>query len=101
MEFSAIGIANDFSVEKGWEFLKSTGYYDEVIIGKNWLNSGSIEHIWNHEQPAPAMPQILVFKREINIDESIMVGKKSYLARYIGSGEIEDWVNSGALFTSD
>lgn len=100
-EFSAVGIANDFSVKKGWEFLNSTGYFDEVIIGKNWLNSGSIEFIWNHDQPEPSMPQIIVFEREVNVGEFIQVGQKKYLARYAGSAEIEEWVNSGADFTTD
>lgn len=63
--FSVIGVANDFSIPKGWEFLNSSGYYDEIIIGKNWKNIGSIQFIWNQENITAAMPTVIVFERHV------------------------------------
>ncbi len=94
-QFSVIGIANDLSVEDGLEFLEESGYFDEIIVGKNFLNLGSIDLIWNEDSNDYAVPQIFVFEREITVDKDITVGPKTILATYSGRDEIEEWVNNG------
>lgn len=96
MNYSVIGVANDQSVQKGWDFLNSSGYFDEVIIGKKWRNTGSINFIWNNEKAKPEVPQIVVFKRKVSYGNRINVGKKIYLARVMGYPAIKKWLDNGA-----
>lgn len=96
MNYSVIGVANDDSVQKGWEFLNSSGYFDEVIIGKSWANSGSLEFIFNHEGVTPGIPHIVVFKRSLKFEKGIEAGSKEILVRKVGENAISEWVQEGA-----
>lgn len=101
MNYSVIGVANDQSVEKGWKFLNSSGYFDEVIIGKKWTNSGAIDFIFDQEGVRPAIPQIIVFKRLLEFNDGIEVGKKKIIVRKIGANAIYEWVENGTPFGND
>lgn len=101
MNYSVIGVANDESLNDGWNFLQSSGYFDEIIIGKNWLNTGSIEFILKHEDILPGVPQIVVFKREIMFDEKTHVGEKEILVRKIGQKQMDKWIQNGISIDID
>lgn len=98
MNYSVIGAANNKSVQKGWEFLNNSGYFDEVIIGKQWRNSGSLEFIMNPKDVKPAIPQIIVFSRPLRFEDGIKVGNKKILVRKIGAVAIHKWVEQGMPF---
>lgn len=102
MEYSVIGIANDLDVQEGLDFLNSAGDYDEVIIGKHWANTGSIDFIWDQEQPEVGIPQVIVYKREVSFYHAgtavMSFGEKEYLARHMGMHPIQDWIAEGAIF---
>lgn len=97
LQFSVIGIANDISIDRGLDFLKNSGYFDEIIVGKNFLNTGTVDYIWNNDQTDYEIPQVIVFEREITIGDNISVGPKNYVAKYSGKDEIEEWVKNGAV----
>lgn len=101
MNYSVIGIASDQSVEKGWNFLNSSGYFDEIIIGKKWINSGTTDFIWNRKGVKPAIPQIIVFKRSLEFKEGIEVGEKKIIVRKIGVNAIHKWVEKGTPISED
>lgn len=101
MNYSVIGIANDQSIEKGLGLLNSTGYFDEVIIGKKWTNTGSINFIWNQEVVRPAVPQIIVFRRSMEFKEGIEIGKKEVLIRKVGVNSIHQWLEDGVILNYD
>lgn len=101
MNFSVIGVANDQSIQKGWDFLKSNGHFDEVIIGKKWINSGSIEFILNFEEVLPGIPQIVIFKRSLVYKEGLDVGENKIVARKIGEEAIRNWLENGAPFANN
>lgn len=101
MNYSVIGIANDESVERGWNFLNGNGYFDEFILGKKWINSGSIDLIWNQEPVKPAVPQIIVFSRSIEYGKGIEIGEKNILVRKAGKEAINEWLDEGAPLNYD
>lgn len=59
----AIGI--DWDVEEGFGIIQSIGSFDEVSIGRNWINEAAMSHIWNDEETQPSVPQVLVFTRDV------------------------------------
>ena len=101
MNYSVIGAANNQSVQKGWDFLNNSGYFDEVVIGKQWINSGSLEFIMKPKDVKPAIPQIIVFSRPLRFEEDIKVGNKKILVRKIGAVAIQKWVEEGMPFDDD
>lgn len=101
MNYSVIGVSNDQSIQEGLELLNSTGYFDEVIIGKKWINSGSIDFIWDQKEVKPAVPQIIVFNRSLKFEEGIIAGEKNIMVRKVGVREIDQWFEDGAPFNND
>ena len=101
MNYSVIGVANNQSVQKGWDFLNSSGYFDEVVIGKQWRNSGSLEFIMKPKEVRPAIPQIIVFSRPLIFEEGIKVGNKQILVRKVGAVAIHKWVEEGMPLNSN
>ncbi len=100
MGYSVMGIANDHPPKKGWEFIQSNGYFDEVIVGREWFNSGSIDFLINRSDSLPSVPQVIVFEREIDIGNDIKIGEKNILVRLKGN-EIEEWIENGADLNMD
>ncbi len=40
--FVTTGVSTDLDVDRGWQFLSESGRFDEVIIGRGWLNQGAV-----------------------------------------------------------
>ncbi|MDZ7715067.1 MAG: hypothetical protein U5J95_02525 [Balneolaceae bacterium] len=60
------------------------------------MNQGAIEFMWDREKPVPAVPQVIVFERSLNLENMISVGEKNYLIRLKGYNEIAQWANNSA-----
>ncbi|MFQ5889520.1 MAG: hypothetical protein ACE5JR_05655 [Gemmatimonadota bacterium] len=100
--FYAIGVALDWSIEDGMELLRSTATFDEILVGRNWLNTGAIEHIWSDPGTRQLIPQVIVFEREVRWgSQEIELGPKRVLRRVGGGGEISEWVEAGAPLSAD
>lgn len=92
-----VGVATDWSIQDGLRFLTHFGPFDEVVIGRNWLNSGAIRYIWHDFRGTPALPQILVLERPVQVDSTVIsVGSERLLARKVGSIEIVAWATGQA-----
>ncbi|HEY7028246.1 MAG TPA: hypothetical protein VH438_11595 [Gemmatimonadales bacterium] len=94
--FTAIGVAMDWSVEEGYDFLRKSGEWDEVVTGSNWINLGALRYIWADSTALSAMPQLVVVRRDIDWGKTqIDLTKERILLRLMGAPEIESWIRRG------
>ncbi len=95
--FRAVAVALDWDVATGYAFLERFGQFDQVSVGANWMNEGSIKYIWRDVPGHATMPQVLLLSRNVVADSSgIHVGPERLLRRLVGTEEIRRWVESGA-----
>lgn len=62
MSFRAVGLAVEWSVQKGEAHLNKLGYFDEVSVGYNWGNSLALKYLWN-PGATRGKPEVLVYRR--------------------------------------
>lgn len=89
--FVTIGVALDWSIPKGMAMLERFGPFDEVMVGRSWLNSGVVKYIWKDVPGFAATPQIVVLEREIANDGGFVVGPEQVRTRRIGADAIIAW----------
>lgn len=88
-----VGVALDVSPDDGLKFLSHYGRFDEVLAGRNWLNTGAIDYIWRDTPGAASLPQLIVLERHVDEGKtSISVGTDHLIRREIGIEEIRNWV---------
>ena len=96
-QFLSTGVAVDWELESGIDFLAAFGEFDEIIVGGNWLNSGAITYVWRDFPGASDVPQVVVVKRSVDVSSNtISVGEEEILARLVGAEHIMKWVDLGA-----
>ena len=88
--FSAIGVVKNYDWEEGIAFLSESGYFDEVIAGRSWFNTGVVEHCHNQADCSPSMPMIRVFEREVT-NEDLPDGRFRRVVRSAGVSPDRDW----------
>lgn len=85
--FSSIGVSLDWRVSVGTKYLESLGPFDEVLIGRSWLNSGALKYIWGDQLGGPAaVPQLLVVERFLDQPASNVIHVASERVLYRMSG---------------
>lgn len=100
--FTAIGVARDWDVDAGLDHLRKFGKFDEVMAGRNWLNSGVRRYVWEEIPGEAATPQVLVVERFVGdpapAAQGIQYGIKDerIIIRKVGADEILEWVHQGA-----
>jgi hypothetical protein len=94
MGFNAIAVAIDWNVERGVEYLRNLGEFDEIIVGRNWINSGLDRYVYQFHHSA-TVPQIVVVVEEVQHDPFDYKLGASLTTR-VGADEIVDWASSGA-----
>ncbi|RME20760.1 MAG: hypothetical protein D6800_12840 [Candidatus Zixiibacteriota bacterium] len=95
--FVAQGVALDWDVDAGYQFLKAFGAFDEIVVGRNWFNIAANEYIWESGDTIPLIPQVLVFLRETSLaPERVSFGPRRIIGRYLGDTTIVAWVQRGA-----
>lgn len=93
--FSTIGVSDNWSTERGLLILERMGPFDELIVGRNWLNSG-VELYVTALGGRAAVPQLVVVARQIAIDErGVHYGETHELQRVVGGAELENWSRRG------
>jgi len=95
--FVAVGVARDWDVREGINYLDRFGTFDEAMAGRGWLNTGILKYIYGDIPGRGAIPQILVVDRYVSgRDSSIRsISDEVLLARKIGVDEIRDWFELG------
>jgi hypothetical protein len=93
--FSTVGISVDWSVSNGLRILSGLADFDEVIVGRNWLNSGARRYI--HDlRGEPSVPQVVVILEDIRVDTlPIQFGKPRQILQLIGPQAISEWASAG------
>ena len=66
--YSTVGIADDWSVDRGLQIIREFGPFDELVLGRNWFNSGVKSYVTDMDGRA-GVPQIVVTLQEISIDQ--------------------------------
>lgn len=100
MTFKAVGVALDWSPERGIEHLETMGRFDEISAGYNWGNTLALQHIWSDGSALPRTPQILVYKRILvapQRDRALHYeeNQREIIINKAGFGAITDWAESG------
>lgn len=94
--FAAVGVALDWAAEDGLTFLRAFGQFDELLVGRNWLNTGAIKYIWKELPGRAAIPQVLVVRRRIQVGRTgITVSHEELLLRRVGVHAILAWADVG------
>lgn len=96
--FASLGVAMDWSVPQGVEFLRGTSSFDEIVVGRNWANSAVIDLIWSKPEARTGVPQVVVYERSVKIDSAafdITYSDREVLRRLTGADEIVEWVKAG------
>lgn len=87
----------DWQTSGGLKFLTRFAPFDEISVGRNWLNSGAVEYIWSDVPGEARIPQLLVLRRQIAVtDRGVEIGAPRVVTRKIGSEEIRAWLANGA-----
>jgi hypothetical protein len=98
-----LGIAVEYDLEAGFNHLQSlSDGFHEVVVGGNWLNSGTEKFIWGNLGEVPGLPQILVVSRTVVQGESTFsVQDEELIFRLVGADQIMAWVDGGAPIRLD
>jgi hypothetical protein len=94
--FSAAGVDMGWSVEKGIDFLRETGRFDEIMVGRSWTGSAGTRYIWREEVTSPSKPSIVVYERRVTPEDRISISEPTYLVSKSGASNIVEWVEDGA-----
>lgn len=99
--FTTLGIAREWDTEAGIEHLRRFGRFDEVIAGRNWINTGLLRYLWEDLPGTAETPQLLVVDRRLvnrRTPEAAdgLLRDERVVVRKVGSLEIERWLAQGA-----
>jgi hypothetical protein len=97
LAFSTTGVAVDASIERGLDFLKNVGPFDQIVVGREWENSAVLELMAaGGSESIIGIPQIIIYERTIeHRGQQIVASKPTILERIPGTG-IPLWVQYGA-----
>lgn len=100
-QYSTIGVSDDWSIERGLKKLQTMGPFDEIIVGRNWLNTG-IESFVTDLGGVPGVPQLFLGVREISTDTiPFEYGAFRELLRLVGRSALMQWVEAGCPINAD
>lgn len=84
----SIGVSDEWSVERGIAKLRSIGRFDEVVVGRNWFNSGIARFVAVPTIRA-AVPQVVVVCQGVVTDSIPFVyDEPSTVVRLVGEEEL-------------
>ncbi len=92
MQVAFVGVALDDNLSTGLKWLVSVGPFDEIGVGRNWLNSYMI-HLVHRDLPGDAaIPQLIVIRRAVSSTRAgtVLVGSDDIVAREVGLDGIRE-----------
>lgn len=98
VRFATAGVGIDHRPSDAIKFFNKFGPFNELIIGRNWTNSGALRYLWGEFSGAPETPQVVVVARTLSDSSNWVVQVKSerVLLRLSGLRQILRWINAGA-----
>jgi hypothetical protein len=101
-DFSAIGADMGWDVERGIAFLKKTGRFDEIMVGRSWTGSAASQYIWQDDASSPAKPSVVVYERNVESEDGrISISEPEYLVSKSGVGAVMKWVKAGVPLNAE
>lgn len=95
--FATMGVAQDNTVELGIEHLRRFGRFDEMAVGRGWLNTSLLKYVYGELPGVAATPQVVVVARSlIEHGGQWDVDGEQVLVRLSGLSEIRRWVEGGS-----
>ncbi len=87
--FSTVGVSLDGSVADGKAWLAPFGTFDELVFGRNWLNSVVVEYIWSDPDAKPAIPQLILLRHHVERGQrTIRLSRDTIVRRWVGVGDL-------------
>lgn len=84
-----VGVSVDPVGGPGLTFLRRFGPFDEISVGRGWLNSGAIAFVVRDSRGELAIPHLAILSRRIDVGQTdLRVSQDSVLARYVGTNAI-------------
>ncbi|MEJ7813083.1 MAG: hypothetical protein WKG32_21915 [Gemmatimonadaceae bacterium] len=99
---SVVGIAIDPDIAKGLGYLDGVGRgsFDEISVGRGWVNEHLGTLVWRDSAGVAAVPQVIVVARDLSAvlrpRMSVRIGRDSVLMRLVGYKAVVEWVQGGA-----
>lgn len=98
--FSATGVSIDWEPDSGVAYLATLADFDQWVVGRNWLNDDVVQLVWQDSTATAAMPQLIVFERDVKQDEhaqrqppsGIAFTAPGILHRFVGAAPLARWV---------
>lgn len=94
---TVVGVSQDERPEKGIEYLRRLGGFDEIAVGRGWRNGSILKYIYSDYPGLAATPQVLVLARTL-VREGGQWGVEDerVLVRRVGVAAIGKWIDGGA-----
>lgn len=95
--FSVTGVGIDWSPEEAFEDLRRFRLFDEVMVGRNWLNRGVMTYVWQTHPGEAAVPQVVIVVRQMNglIGRHPEIRGERVVLRLIAIEEFRSWLQEG------
>ncbi len=94
----SVGVSPNWVPGEGWRFLARIMNFDEVVIGRSWLNSEVVELGWSYPNADVATPQIIVYRQNVvRPSETVRasISREAPTVRATGIDGIRGWVEAG------
>jgi hypothetical protein len=95
MQFASMTIVQSQSVDAGLHFVRRFSRFDEVAVGRSWLNTALARYVYEQHEGAAATPQLIMVRRSGEATGSIFTDEQ-VLLRLVGFEQIEQWFEAGA-----
>ena len=93
--FSTLGVATDWSITDGLTFLTEFGPFDEIAVGKNWLNMGIQRYVMSELPGEAGLPQLVVTERDVDVGTGAITARhETVIDRRVGANAILLWAAS-------
>jgi hypothetical protein len=94
--FSTVGVATEWYIESGLELAGYYGPFDELILGRNVLNTGVLAYILMGRAGTIVSPQVAVFENTMTIEPGVLtVDPLRVMARRTGIAGLSAWKSAG------
>ncbi|MDE2794500.1 MAG: hypothetical protein OXL34_06735 [Gemmatimonadota bacterium] len=90
--FAFLGVSVDPTVDEGFRYLQRFQVFDELLVGRGWLNSGAIAFMIRDLVGDMKTPQLVVLEREVKLNADslgITITPDRVISRYVGLEAIQ------------
>lgn len=93
--FGTIGVSDNLWVARGLRDLREISEFDEVIVGRNWLNHGITKYITDMHAKV-GVPQVIVLLQAVDFGTNpFTMARPEEVFRVVGLRELAGWSEAG------